>query len=144
METQEPFTGGSGEILDDSFTMAGIAKDKLFITNVVHCHPPEDHPKSLPKWKANCTPYLHRELQIVQPRLVVGLGDDAELAVRSAYPPGVEPLTWPFTVSATRSQATSTPALLFAPHPRRMHWQPQHKEQYVTSLADALKWAFDI
>ncbi len=96
METQEPVTRGSGRILDDSFKKAGIAKDKLFITNVVHCHPPENHPTSLPEWKGNCTPYLHRELQIVQPRLVIGLGDDAEVAVRSAYP-GVKALPWPFT-----------------------------------------------
>lgn len=143
MATQIPFTGGSGRILEDSFKKAGIAKDKLFITNVVHCHPPENHPTSLPEWKGNCTPYLHCELQIVQPRLVIGLGDDAEVAVRSAYP-GVKSLPWPFTVPATRSKATSTPALLFAPHPRRMQFQPQHRKQYVTGLADALKWGFRI
>jgi hypothetical protein len=88
-------------------------------------------------------PYLHRELRIVQPRLVMGLGDDAELTVRLAYP-GVAPLQWPVTVPATTPEATPIPALLFARHPRWVQWHPQDKKQYVTSLADALRWGFRI
>ncbi len=143
MKTQIPFTGGAGRFIDDSLRRVGISKDQIFITNVVHCHPPKNR-KSLPEWINNCTPYLHRELDIVQPRLVVGLGKDAEAALRSKYP-GVEPLDWPFTgPHTTGGKAASCPALLFAKHPAWI--ARQHKdsleEEYVASLASALKWGF--
>jgi uracil-DNA glycosylase family 4 len=40
METQVPFTGGSGRLIDDALALAGMPKNSIFITNVVHCHPP--------------------------------------------------------------------------------------------------------
>lgn len=39
MDTQIPFTGGSARFIDDALKDAGIAKDQVFTTNVVHCHP---------------------------------------------------------------------------------------------------------
>ncbi|WP_231964956.1 uracil-DNA glycosylase family protein [Mycobacterium sp. E3339] len=142
MEKQEPFVGGSGNLVDRSLKSAGIAKCDIFITNVVHCHPPKNH-KSLPEWITNCTPYLHRELDIVQPRLVIGLGKDAEAALRSRYP-GVEPLEWPFTGSDRRGRAMPGPDLLLAKHPAwiaRQH-EDSLEAEYVTSLACALRWGF--
>jgi uracil-DNA glycosylase len=97
MQTQIPFAGGSGKLLDASFDDAKVAKDKLFITNVVHCHPPRNR-KSVGHWISNCSPYLHRELRIVEPRLAIGLGRDAEAALRAFYSePDARMLPWPFT-----------------------------------------------
>jgi DNA polymerase len=142
MKTQIPFTGGSGLILERAFGLAGVAKDDIFITNVVHCHPPKNR-ESLPHWIKNCSPYLHSELEIVGPRLVIGLGKDAEAALRAFYPPEAGVLEWPFAAPrATRS--TAAPCLLFAKHPswiKRQHDASLEKE-YVNSLADALKWGF--
>ncbi len=53
MATQIPFTGGSGKLIDECFDRAEIAKEEIFITNVVHCHPPKNR-KSLPEWIKNC------------------------------------------------------------------------------------------
>jgi DNA polymerase len=143
METQEPFTGGSGALLNDSLKIAGIAKKDAFITNVVHCHPPGNR-KSHAHEKKNCSRYLHRELEIVRPRLVIGLGRDAEVALKAFYPDARE-LQWPFRVPhATGPEAASSPDLLFAPHPswiKRQH-DDSLEEQYVTRLARALKWGF--
>src|SRR5688500_13022092 len=44
MRTQVPFTGGSGRFLDVAFAAAGVQKSDVFITNVVHCHPPDNRP----------------------------------------------------------------------------------------------------
>src|SRR5207249_3108523 len=57
METQIPFTGGSGRLLDQAFKIANMKKSDVFITNVVHCHTP-DNRKSLPHEIANCSPFL--------------------------------------------------------------------------------------
>ena len=85
MVTRIPFTGGSGELIDDSIERADLKKDDLFISNAVHCHPPKDrasHEHEL----VNCSPFLHRELEIVRPRLVITLGRDAERVVAFFYP----------------------------------------------------------
>jgi uracil-DNA glycosylase family 4 len=62
MQKQEPFFGGSGVLLDRAFRQAGLAKQDLFITNVVHRHPPENRTSS-PHEIANCRSYLRSELR---------------------------------------------------------------------------------
>ena len=59
MASQIPFTGGSGRFLDRSLAVADLAKEDIFITNVVHCHRPANR-SSQPHEIANCRPYLHR------------------------------------------------------------------------------------
>lgn len=142
MESQIPFTGGSGRVLDRSLAIAGIAKHEIFVTNAVN---PVTRPTTAlrPHEIANCKPYLHRELEIVQPRLVIGLGRDAEDALKSAYPEARQ-LRWPVIVPhATAREAAPSPDLLFAPHPSWIKWQlKDSREQYVTCLARALEWGF--
>lgn len=77
METLIPFTGGNGELIDQSIMRAGLDKEDLFISNAVHCHPPKNR-ASHQHEIVNCSPFLHRKLDIVRPRLVITLGRDAE------------------------------------------------------------------
>jgi uracil-DNA glycosylase len=85
METQIPFTGGSGELIDESIERAGREKEDVFISNAVHCYPPRNR-SSHQHEIVNCSPYLHRELEIVRPRLVITLGRDAERVLVFFYP----------------------------------------------------------
>jgi DNA polymerase len=143
MESQIPFTGGSGSYLDRSFEEAGIAKRDVFITNVVHCHPPKNH-ASLPTWVSNCSPYLHLELKIVQPKLVIALGQDAKKALKQFYGKEPQKLGRPFQRPPGTTVEQSIPELLYTEHPSwlaRQHDGVLDRE-YVTSLAQALKWAF--
>ena len=143
MESQIPFTGGSGRLLDDSLDIADIAKHQIFITNVVHCHPPPQ-PHVAPHLDQKLHAYLLRELEIVQPSLIIGLGRDAKAALQSPYREARE-LPWPFTVPPAHGpEATPSPDLLFPPHPawiRRQH-NDTREEKFVTSLARALEWGF--
>lgn len=143
MRAQIPFTGGSGRFLNLALERAGLSKSDIFTTNVVHCHPPGNRP-SLPHEIANCRPYLLRELEIVQPRLVVGLGKDASAALRDVYP-NADKLPWPFAATGCRQPTAASPKLLAVPHPSGIKWQPQaQREEYVESLASALQWAFGV
>ena len=79
---QIPFTGyrdrfDSGKILDKAFEKAGIIKENIFITNVVHCHPPENRSSSEEEIK-NCSGFLLEEIELVRPKLIIPLGKDAE------------------------------------------------------------------
>lgn len=143
MESQVPFTGGSGSLLDRSFEEARIAKRDVFITNVVHCHPTRNH-ASLPTWISNCSPYLHLELKIVQPKLVIALGQDAKKALERCYDKDAEKLTRPFQRPVDGVADQSVPYLLVTEHPswiQRQH-DPAREQEYVSSLAAALRWAF--
>ena len=141
METQVPFTGGSGRLIDDALALAGMPKNSIFITNVVHCHPPGNR-KSHDHEIINCCSFLHRELELVQPRLIISLGRDAERVLRFIYP-RARMLTWPF-VSPRDRQSSSAPCLLVARHPswiKRQH-DASLEEQYVAGLTEAVIWSF--
>jgi DNA polymerase len=86
MEKQEPFYGGSGRVLDRCFERAGVNKTDLFITNSIHCHPPGDRDPYAHETK-NCADFLREELrEIVQPRLVIGVGKFAKASLLRIYP----------------------------------------------------------
>ncbi len=80
METQIPFTGGSGRILDEVFKEAGIKKKDIFITNLVHCHPPNNRPSTKEEIK-KCMHYLLLEIDLIRPKLIITLGTDARNAI---------------------------------------------------------------
>lgn len=76
IESQIPFTGGSGRLLDQAFERAGVKKCDVYITNVVKCHPPKNR-ASFPYEIANCVSYLDQELALIKPNEIVCLGKDA-------------------------------------------------------------------
>lgn len=140
MEPQEPFYEGSGSLLNTSFEQAGCEKADIFVTNAVHCHPP-DNRKSYNHEIVNCSAYLYRELEIVRPRLVIGLGADAA-RVLSFFYPTARKVEWPFS-APKNLRSKIVPCLHFVDHPsyvKRQH-KPSLETDYVNSLTDALKWA---
>ncbi len=148
-EPPEPFRGGSEWIIKRALAAAGpglvegdrlLAKADLFVTNVVHCHPP-DNRKSEPHEIANCARFLRRELALVQPRLVVGFGDDTRdwlmAEVRAAPVLGWRPFTPP------NPAPPGGPVLLLMPHPSRMRFRPAtERQEWIDALTDALRWGF--
>lgn len=141
MKTQVPFTGGSGELIDEAIKRAGHDKVDVFISNVVHCHPPKNRP-SHEHEIVNCSPFLHRELEIVRPRLVITLGRDAERAVTFFYP-GARASTLLFEPPRGRLPK-DLPFLVTAKHPSwiKRHHDDRLEEEYVSGLAAAIRWSF--
>ncbi|HEU4918226.1 MAG TPA: uracil-DNA glycosylase [Candidatus Limnocylindrales bacterium] len=68
-----PFVGRAGELLTRFLATLGWRRDEVFITNVVKCRPPENRDPE-PDEVAACAPYLRRQLEILDPALVVTLG----------------------------------------------------------------------
>jgi DNA polymerase len=68
-----PFVGRSGRYLDRLLDGVGLSRERVFITNVVKCRPPSNRDPHVAEVQA-CTPYLDRQLRLIQPRLVVTLG----------------------------------------------------------------------
>jgi DNA polymerase len=148
MARQEPFFGGTGALLNRAFDLADVRKSDLYITNVVHCHPPRNR-KSLPSEIANCRAYLGEELAIVRPRVIIGLGEDAREVLAAAYPESRQ-LAWPLlSVTDMAPPTAASPDLLFPTHPGAFRWKPKDlraelTEQFVDSLARAVRWGFAV
>jgi uracil-DNA glycosylase family 4 len=77
-----PFILGCGYILDAALRLSGLLRKDVFITNTVHCHPPRNR-GTTDEEKNNCWPFLKEELNIVRPKLVVALGNDAKQATQN-------------------------------------------------------------
>ena len=72
-----PFCGASGRLLDNLLASINLAREDIFITNIVKCRPPENR-DPLPDEKAVCAPtYLDHQLALIQPKLIVTLGRHA-------------------------------------------------------------------
>jgi len=84
-ETEVPFHGDtSGRNFEDLISFAGISRNEVFVTNAVLCNPKDkDGNNSTPTLAevANCQPFLRRQIELVNPRIVVTLGNTALRAV---------------------------------------------------------------
>ncbi len=68
-----PFVGRAGDKLVELLASIQWPRDEVFITNVVKCRPP-DNRDPLPDEIAACQPFLRRQLEVLDPALVVTLG----------------------------------------------------------------------
>ena len=72
-ERGEPFVGRSGGVLDDALRDAGLARADVRITNCVRCRPPDNRDPTAEELD-NCAEFLEREIEFVDPDLIVTLG----------------------------------------------------------------------
>jgi len=81
-----PFVGQAGNLLNGILDAIEVARDDVYITNIVKCRPPQNR-KPLPDEIAACIPYLHRQIEIVRPKVILALGStagEAMLGVRKS------------------------------------------------------------
>lgn len=69
----EPFVGAAGKFLNEMLTGIGLQREDIYITNIVKYRPPNNRDPLLEEKKA-FWPYLVRQLDVIQPKLVVTLG----------------------------------------------------------------------
>jgi len=70
----EPFVGQAGRLLDNMLASIGIARGHdVYIANIVKCRPPGNRNPEAAEAQA-CSAFLRRQVELIQPRLVVALG----------------------------------------------------------------------
>ncbi len=69
----EPFVGRAGQLLTDIIKAMKLTRDDVYIANVVKCRPPENRNPESDELDA-CRPYIHQQIEIIQPRVIVTLG----------------------------------------------------------------------
>jgi DNA polymerase len=72
-ETGHPFVGRSGALLDLLLAEAGLDRGEAAVLNVVKCRPPGNRTPKAPE-VARCSGWLRRQLDLLQPPVVVALG----------------------------------------------------------------------
>jgi len=76
-----PFVGRAGQLLTEIIEKGmGISRDEVTIANVLKCRPPENR-EPTPAEKATCTPWLDRQVELVDPSVIVPLGRHAAMHV---------------------------------------------------------------
>jgi uracil-DNA glycosylase len=68
-----PFVGAAGGLLEELLALVGWRREDVFITNVVKCRPPGNRDPE-PDEMAACAPFLRRQLEVLDPAVVVTLG----------------------------------------------------------------------
>lgn len=73
----EPFVGQAGRLLDNMLAAIGLKRgDDVYIGNIVKCRPPGNRVPE-PLEAGRCEPYLLRQIQLIDPKLIVALGKTA-------------------------------------------------------------------
>jgi uracil-DNA glycosylase family 4 len=75
-----PFVGQAGNLLNGILEAIEVPRESVYITNIVKCRPPQNR-KPLPDEIAACMPYLHRQLELIRPKVIVALGSTAGEAI---------------------------------------------------------------
>jgi len=77
----EPFVGAAGQLLDKMLFAMGLQRgERVYITNVIKCRPPHNRNPE-PAEVAQCAPFLTRQIELLQPRLVLAVGRFAAQSV---------------------------------------------------------------
>lgn len=72
-EQGEPFVGRAGKLLDDIIGAIGLSRSEVYIANMVKCRPPDNrNPK--PEEIEACIPFLHRQIQLIAPKVILTVG----------------------------------------------------------------------
>ena len=119
----EPFVGRAGQLLTDIIERGmGIRRSDVYICNVIKCRPPENRNPE-PDEVAACEPFMLRQIDLVKPKVIVGLGTFAVQAVLKVKTP-ISKLrgNW-HEVRGIRMMPTFHPAyLLRNPGDKRLVW----------------------
>lgn len=71
-----PFVGRAGQLLEKMIAAMGLRREDVFITNVIKSRPPGNRDPKVEEID-NCWPYLRRQLELIEPEIIVALGSHA-------------------------------------------------------------------
>ena len=71
-----PFVGQAGKLLDKLLEGIGLSRPEVYIANVIKCRPPGNR-DPVPDEIESCEPYLFRQIELIEPRVIATLGNFA-------------------------------------------------------------------
>lgn len=116
----EPFVGRAGQLLTDIVKAMKLTRDDVYIANVIKCRPPENRNPEPDELDA-CRPYIRRQVELIQPIVIVTLG---RFALQSLTEKG-------YSISAARGQWLEYNGIKVMPtyHPAYLLRNPAAKKE---------------
>ena len=121
----EPFVGRAGQLLNAMLQAVGLRRGEVYIANVVKCRPPGNRDPR-PEEIACCGGYLHRQISLVSPRMILAMGRIAAQSLLNTAAPlsRLRGRPHPFSDGKVRVVVTYHPAyLLRSPLQKRRAWE---------------------
>ncbi len=124
-----PFVGRAGQLLNNMITAMGLAREQVYIANVVKCRPPANRVPE-PVEAVTCSQFLLRQIDIVRPAVLVALGSTAATYLLGGKTP----------LSALRGKvhAAHGTKLIVTYHPAYLLRDPRQKKEAWTDLQLAM------
>jgi DNA polymerase len=127
----QPFVGPAGQLLDRMIAAMQLARDDVYVCNVVKCRPPRNR-KPEPDEMSQCRPYLDEQITLLQPRVIVALGATAVQGLLGTTE-GITRLRGQWKLF--RGQVPVMPTF----HPAYLLRQPQAKREVWDDLREVLR-----
>ena len=90
--TGEPFVGQAGQLLDNMLKAMGLSRrDNVYIVNVIKCRPPGNRNPEAAEI-AQCEPYLRRQIELLQPKVILAMGRYAANSLLQMSVPDIQKL----------------------------------------------------
>jgi len=121
-----PFVGRAGQLLDRMISAMGLSPENdVYICNILKCRPPGNR-RPEPEEMATCIPYLHEQLALLRPRVIVAMGNTAVAALLDTKI-GITRLRgqWKLYRGATLVMPTYHPSYLLRPGPQQLEAKRQ-------------------
>ena len=110
-KTGTPFVGRAGKLLNEYLDAVGIERESVYIANILKCRPPKNR-DPLPSEEDACIDFLHRQIALLQPKLIVCLGRvSAKRLISKSFKISQEHGAW-FDYNGVPITAVYHPALL--------------------------------
>jgi len=69
----EPFVGRAGKLLNDILKSINLSREEVYIANILKCRPPQNRDPQ-PMEMETCIPYLHKQIDLINPKIILCLG----------------------------------------------------------------------
>ncbi len=120
-----PFVGAAGKLLDKYLESVGIAREEVYIANILKCRPPENR-DPLPEEQDACIEYLREQVRLISPKIIVCLG---RISAMRLIKPDFK-ITKEHGVFVTKNGFTMTAVF----HPAALLRDPSKKEAMYTDM----------
>jgi uracil-DNA glycosylase len=121
-----PFVGRAGQLLDRMIAAMGLSPENdVYVCNILKCRPPGNR-RPEPEEIATCIPYLHEQIALMRPRVIVALGNTAVAALLQTSI-GITKVRgqWRLYRGQTRVMPTYHPSYLLRPGPQQIEAKRQ-------------------
>lgn len=121
----EPFVGRAGQLLTSMLRAMGLAREEVFIANILKCRPPNNRDPQTDEI-SNCSSYLRQQIELIQPKIILVVGRIAAQSLLNVDTPigKMRGQKYLYQDTAIPVIATYHPAyLLRSPQQKRKAWE---------------------